>query len=126
MPRWLEFRRVLFRSDIGAAELDLDLSNYKIDTAQIESGASSMNIKVGELNPQTIMIFNAGASSINVEVPKNSGCRISSDSFLVSKNFEGFDRSGDHNYQTSNFASAKNKIFITVKTAVSSINVKRY
>lgn len=112
--------------DIGAAELDLDLSNYKIDTARIESGASSMNIKVGELNPQTIMTFNAGASSINVEVPKNSGCQISSDSFLVSKNFQGFDRKGDHIYQTSNFATAQNKIFITVKTAVSSINVKRY
>jgi len=112
--------------DIGAAELDLDLSNYKIDTARIESGAASMNIKVGELNPQTVMTFNAGASSINVEVPKNSGCQISSDSFLVSKNFEGFDSKGDHIYQTSNFASAQNKIFITVKTAVSSINVKRY
>jgi len=112
--------------DIGAAELDLDLSNYKIDTAQIESGASSMNIKVGELNPQTVMTFSAGASSINVEVPKNSGCQISSDSFLVSKNFQGFNRIGDHIYQTSNFASAQHKIFITVKTAVSSINVKRY
>ena len=112
--------------DIGAAELDLDLSNYKIDTARIESGASSMNIKVGELNPQTIMTFNAGASSINVEVPKNSGCQISSDSFLVSKNFQGFNRIGDHIYQTSNFASVPHKIFITVKTAVSSITVKRY
>jgi hypothetical protein len=112
--------------DIGAAELDLDLSNYKIDTATIESGASSMDIKIGSLNPQTVLTFNAGASSINVKVPKNSGCQISSDSFLVSKNFEDFDRKGDHIYETSNFAAAQNKIFITVKTAVSSINVKRY
>jgi hypothetical protein len=112
--------------DIGAAELDLDLSKYRIDTAKIQSGAASMNIRVGELNPVTIMTFDAGASSITVEVPQNSGCQISSDSFLVSKNFEGFSKTGDHNYQTSNFATAKNRIFITVKTAVSTINVKRY
>jgi hypothetical protein len=112
--------------DIGAAQLDLNLASYKIDTAKIESGAASIDIRIGELNPQTVMTFDAGASSINVEVPKNSGCRISSDSFLVTKNFEGFDRKGDHNYETSNFATAKNKIFITVKTAVSTINVKRY
>lgn len=111
---------------IGAAELDFDLSKYRIDTATIESGASSMHIKVGDLNPRTYMTFNAGASSINIEVPKNCGCRISSDSFLVSKSFEGFNRSGDHDYQTSNFETAGNKIFIVIKTAVSSINVSRY
>ncbi|MCX6252755.1 MAG: DUF5668 domain-containing protein [Bacteroidetes bacterium] len=112
--------------EIGAASLDLDLTEYKIDTVEVDAGASSMNIKLGDKNPRTDMKFDAGASSINIEVPENSGCQITSESFLVSKNFKGFDKKGDHIYETPNFSSAKNKIYIIVETAVSSINVKRY
>ncbi len=112
--------------DIGAADLKLDLSDYKIDTVEINAGASSMDLKIGEKNPVTVLTFNAGASSIDVKVPTNSGCQIKSESFLVSKDFKGFENKGNHIYQTPNFTVAKNKIFITVKTAVSSIDVKRY
>jgi len=112
--------------DIGAADLDLDLTEYKIDTVKVDAGASSMTIRIGDKNPRTDVEFDAGASSIDVQVPEKSGCQISSESFLVSKNFKGFEKKGDHIYQTSNFNSANAKIYITVKTAVSSINVKRY
>jgi hypothetical protein len=114
------------RLDIGAAELHLDLTEYKIDTATVEAGASSMDIKIGEKNPLTVLTFDAGASSIDVDVPKNSGCQITSESFLVSKDFHGFTKKADHTYQTENFNTAKNKVFITIKTAVSSIDVNRY
>jgi hypothetical protein len=112
--------------DVGAADLTFDLSDYKIDTVTIDAGASSMDIKVGDKNPVTVMTFDAGASSINVKVPKTSGCQITSESFLVSKDFKGFTKKEDHVYQTENFASAQKKIYITIQTAVSSIDVERY
>lgn len=112
--------------NIGAASADFDLSDYRIDTADFEAGAASMDVKLGDKNPKTVLMFNAGASSIHVEVPKTSGCQVTSESFLVSKTLEGFENKGNHVYQTSNFNSNKTKIYITIKTAVSSIEVTRY
>jgi hypothetical protein len=112
--------------DIGAAEILMDLRDYKIDTTSIDAGASSIDIKIGDKNPLTVMTFNAGASSIKVEIPKESGCQIKSESFMISKEFDGFTKKGDGIYQTANFASGKNKIYLTIKTAISKIEVIRY
>ena len=112
--------------DIGAAEILMDLRDYKIDTTNINAGASSIEIKIGSKNPLTLMTFNAGASSITVDIPKESGCQIKSESFMISKEFEGFTKKGDGIYQTENFAQGKNKIYLTVKTAISKIEINRY
>jgi pterin-4a-carbinolamine dehydratase len=112
--------------NIGAASADFDLTDYKIENANFEAGAASMDVKLGDKSPKTVLLFNAGASSIHVEVPKTSGCQVTSESFLVSKTLEGFENKGNHVYETSNFNSNKTKIYITIKTAVSSIEVTRY
>ena len=112
--------------NIGAASADFDLTDYKIDTANFDAGASSMEVKLGDKNPKTVVVFNAGASSIHVNVPKTAGCQVTSESFLVSKTLEGFDNKGNHVYQTPGFINNKTKIYITIKTAVSSIEVERY
>ena len=111
---------------IGAASLDMDLSRYKIDTATFKAGASSINVKLGDRNPLTVVTFSAGASSIHLRVPKNAGCRITSESFLISRSFDGFEKKEGRLYETENFASSPSKIIIHVKSAVSSIDVERY
>lgn len=112
--------------NIGAAKIDLDLSSYRVDSAQFEAGASSMEIKVGNKNPITILSFNAGASSITIEVPKSSGCQVTSDSFMVSKEFDELTKVSDNKYQTPGFATSKNKVYITLQSAISKIRVERY
>ncbi len=112
--------------DIGAAEILMDLRDYKIDTTTINAGASAIDIKIGSKNPVTFMTFNAGASSIKVEIPRESGCQIKSESFMISKEFEGFTKKGDGIYQTDNFTTGKNKIYLTIKTAISKIEIVRY
>jgi len=112
--------------NVGAADLDIDLMNYKIDTASINAGASTIKIRVGDRSERTNLIFDAGASSIEVEIPEKAGCRITSDSFLVSKNFKDFDEKENHTYETSNFNNAITKIYITAKITVSSFHVNRY
>jgi len=112
--------------DIGAADMNLDLTNYIIDTISVDAGASSIKMKLGGKSPCTHVSLNAGASSIKVDVPEEAGCQINSESFLISRNFKGFDKKADRMYQTSNFNSSKKKIYITIETAVSSIEVNRY
>jgi hypothetical protein len=112
--------------NIGAAEMNMDLSEYKIDTAEFDAGASSIEIKLGDKNPLTVVNFDAGASSITVKVPKTSGCQVSSESFMVSKEFEGLEKVRDNVYQSPAFSSSKNKVLITVQTAISKIRIERY
>lgn len=112
--------------DIGIAELNMDLRDYNIDTMAIKAGASSIEIQIGDKSPYTLMTFNAGASSITVDLPKTSGCQITSESYMVRKEFDGFNKMGGGVYETPNFASAQKKVKIIVKTAVSKIEVNRY
>ena len=112
--------------DIGAAEITMDLRDYKIDTTNIDAGASAIAIKVGDKSPLTVMTFSAGASSIKVGVPKESGCQIRSETFMVSKEFDGFTKTENGVYQTPNFSTSKNKVMLIVKTAVSKIEITRY
>jgi len=112
--------------DIGAASVSFDLSEYRIDTADFNAGASSIDIRLGDKNPKTVLVINAGASSIHVDVPKTAGCQVTSESFLVSKTLEGFENKGNHVYQTTGFNGNQAKIYITIKTAVSSIDIVRY
>lgn len=112
--------------DLGAASMVLDLSKYKIDTAEIDAGAASVDITLGNLNPAVYLKIDAGASSFTINVPKDAGCRIKSDSFLISKDFEGFDKKEDRTYETSNWNSSGSKINIRIETAVSTIKINRY
>lgn len=112
--------------DIGAASVTMDLSDFKIDTAKIEAGAASVEIKLGSLNPQTYLTYSAGAASLEVMIPKESACEIHSESVLVSRDFEGFIKKGDGVYQTTNYPEGTNTIILKIESAVSSLKVDRY
>ncbi|TSA29243.1 MAG: hypothetical protein D4R67_02320 [Bacteroidetes bacterium] len=112
--------------DIGAAAVKMDLSDYKIDTANIDAGAASLEIKLGALQPRTYMTYSAGAASLEVKIPKESACEIHSESVLVSRDFEGFVKKGDGVYQTANYPEGSNVIILKIESAVSSLKVDRY
>jgi hypothetical protein len=112
--------------DIGAASVKMDLSDFRIDTAKIEAGAASLEIKLGSLQPRTYMTYSAGAASLEVKIPKESACEIHSESVLVSRDFEGFVNTGDGVYQTANYPEGTNVIILKIESAVSSLKVERY
>lgn len=112
--------------DIGAAAIDLDLSPYLVQKVDIDMGAASLNIKFGDLNKETKFYLDAGASSIEISVPENSGCEIKTDVSLSSKDFDRFNKIDSDLYRTDNFDKAEKKIYLYINSGVSSINVKRY
>lgn len=112
--------------DIGAAAVKLDLSKYKVDTAEFDAGATSVEVMVGDLTPSTYLDFDASASSITVKVPKNSGCKVTSESVMASKEFDDLEKIADHTYQSKGFSYSKNKVLINVNTAISKIRIERY
>jgi hypothetical protein len=112
--------------DVGAASMDFDLSEFKTEKVDVDMGAAALKIKLGSLSPETKLSIDAGASDINIYIPIESGCKITTDGALSSKHFNDFDRINSDHYETANFDEATNKIFITIDSGVSSISVDRY
>lgn len=109
----------------GATELDFDLSKFKVNKLHVQGGAASFDIKLGEPVLNTTVEMETGVSEIELEVPANVGCRITTSTGLSSKDFDGFTTTGDNQYETENFNTASKKIFIHLKGGVSKFKVKR-
>lgn len=112
--------------DAGAASIDFNLKDYKIRNLDIEGGAASIKIWLGDLYHSSDINLSAGASSVIINVPRASGCKLSLESVLSDKKLEGFEKTDRGEYITSNFDEATNKIFIDAEAAVSSFTIIRY
>jgi hypothetical protein len=111
--------------NIGAAELDFDLSPFCVSNLDLNGGASDIDIKIGHACKETKIDVDAGVSSLILRIPKESGARLDVSAFLVGKSLDGFTKEGGY-YQTDNFEDADNKIFINIDTAISSFEINRY
>jgi len=112
--------------NVGAASMDFDLTEFKTKNVSVDMGAASIKIKLGNLYPETEVNVDAGASDINIFIPKESGCKILIDGALSSKHFDNFKKIDSDNYVTENFNEAAYKIYIDIECGVSSISVERY
>ena len=112
--------------DVGAASMDFDLTQFKTRNVDVDMGAASIKIKLGNLYSETNVSVDAGASDINIFIPRESGCEIVLDGALSSKHFNDFEKIDSDNFKTENYDEATNKIFIDIECGVSSISVERY
>jgi len=112
--------------NVGAAEVDFDLTPYKTRKINIQGGASNIEVKLGSIYPESDVNISAGAASITLKVPSDAGCEITTNTFLASKNFKGFKKIDNHHYQTEGFSTAAKKIRISTEAGMASIDVERY
>jgi hypothetical protein len=112
--------------NVGAAEVDFDLSGFKTRNLKIQGGASDIDLKIGAALPLTDVKLEAGAASIIIRVPESAGCEIISNTFMASKDFKGFTKIANQKYQTPNFATSTNKIMINLQAGVARVDVVRY
>jgi hypothetical protein len=112
--------------NVGAAEVDFDLSGFKTRNLKIQGGASDIDLKIGAALPLTDVKLEAGAASIIIRIPESAGCEIISNTFMASKDFKGFTKVANQKYQTPNFAASTNKIMINLQAGVARVDVVRY
>lgn len=115
-----------FNFDIGAANIDFDLSNFMVQDLKVEGGASSINLKMGNKSPLTNVKIEAGAASIDIKVPASTGVDLRAEMVLSSKTLKGFNKVEGGHYRSNNYATAKNKMIINIDAGVSSLNIERY
>ncbi|MDD5098426.1 MAG: GerMN domain-containing protein [Candidatus Pacebacteria bacterium] len=110
----------------GASINNLDLSELKAESVVIRTGASSLNLKIGDIINESNVSIEAGASSIVINLPKSIEAKILVESALSSKELNGLSSVGDNIYKTSNYDLGKKKVDITIKAGMASIVVNWY
>lgn len=112
--------------NVGAADFRGDFREVKMNSIDLDGGASAIRIKLGDLQKKTNIKLDAGAASIKIDIPKNAGCKISTDSFLVDKDFDGFKKIESGEYISYNYDESEQKIYIDLDAAISQLTVRRY
>lgn len=110
--------------NVGAADFNCDLRKFKVAKVEIDGGASSIKIKIGDKQAETNIDIESGASAVKVYVPELAGCELTSNSVLSDLDLDGFIKNGDV-YRTPNFDGSKQKIYIKLDAAISALNVIR-
>lgn len=112
--------------DIGAADTEFDLSALKISDIDVDGGAAAIMLKLGSEYEDVRVNVESGASSIKVKVPEDSGCDLNITSVLSGKTIRGFEKIDHGHYRTKNFDESENKIYLVIETAISSCSIIRY
>ncbi|NOR88273.1 MAG: hypothetical protein GQ527_11745 [Bacteroidales bacterium] len=112
--------------DVGAADFRGDFRKFKINEIDINGGASSIKIKISDLQDKTSINLDAAAASIKFDIPMAAGCKLDAESFLVDLDLDDFTKNEDGDYVTKNFDESKQKIYIDLDAAISKISIRRY
>lgn len=111
------------RIDSGASRIRLDLREVQTEAIDIDTGASSVELKLGDKVQRSHVSIDAGASSVSISLPQNAGARIMGDWALASRNLPQFTQVDGSTYQSTNYDTAERHIDIEVDLGVSSFNV---
>lgn len=112
--------------EVGAASVDFDLSEFKIGRIDLEGGATSVNLKLGDKSARTDIKIETGASSVEINIPETSGCDVITSTVFTGKKLDGFEKISKGHYRTPGFESDTNQIFIKIDAAMASLTVNRY
>lgn len=111
----------------GAMDAKIDLENSMVNKVDIKGGASSYQLRLSNRPDLSNVDLSLGASSVKLELPKNIGIKITSESGLSSINFKNFSLNKNGNQYTSeSYDSAQKKIELNLRTGASSIDISQY
>ncbi|USN53093.1 MAG: hypothetical protein H6760_02850 [Candidatus Nomurabacteria bacterium] len=107
----------------GAMSMDLDFTEVMLRKLTIATGASSLNLTLGDLLDESEVAIDAGASSVDISVPSTLGVDVNVDAGLSSKNLDGFSKTGEKTYRSDNYDTAEKHLSLTLDLGVSSLNI---
>ena len=117
---------VEMKFDVGAMDMDMDFSEIKLSKLEIDSGATTSEIKLGSLVDKAEFTLDTGASTTTLSLPKDLGAKLTLSSGASSKNLPDFKKIDDNTYQSENYDQATKKIDMTVKMGAATFNVEWY
>lgn len=114
------------RADVGAVQSDFDLTNLMVQQVTINSGAGQTTIHFPAKAGQTIADVYSGAGELILIVPPDVGAYIHTQQGGVVNVHVPSDRfqSVSDGYETANYASATNRVDVTLHLGVGSVDVR--
>jgi hypothetical protein len=115
-----------FDLNAGAGEFEIDLADVAVTDAQINTGASQLKLVVGRPKGDAAYRVNAGASSLTVAVPEGVEARVSTSGAILDVRSENprLTSSGGGSLETHGYASASDRVTVTITAGASSIVVR--
>jgi hypothetical protein len=112
--------------ETGAGEARLDLRELKISDVHLKSGASSTVIDLPTNAGFTRVRVEAGAASVEINVPSAVAAHIRSKGGLSSLQVDTnrFSSIGSNEYQSPDFATAENKVEMDIEMGVGSVRIR--
>ncbi len=109
--------------DTGAIEGNLDLSGLKVEKLDIDTGASMLKVAMGSYD--TVLNLDAGASSIDITLPADTGIRVRMDGALNNTNLDnaGWEKKGNLHYSPDYDSKAK-KIEAYINMGVGKLTIE--
>ncbi|MFA5070581.1 MAG: DUF5668 domain-containing protein [Patescibacteria group bacterium] len=111
---------------VGAMDMNLDFSQVMLSKLEINSGATSAEIKFGNLVEDVTFTLETGASSTDILLPKDVGAKVKIDSGVSSKDLSDFEKLDDNTYQSENYDQTTKKIEMNVDMGAASLNIDWY
>jgi len=110
----------------GAADLNLDLTKVRANQINIDAGASTIDLTLGELVSTTTVDVDAGASTITVNLPRAiSGIRFNFDGGASTKHLPTELKEVNKSlYETSDYITATKKLNLSINAGASTINIR--
>jgi hypothetical protein len=109
--------------DIGAADANLDLRRVSLASLQLDAGASSLDVRLGEdVQPGAVVSIDGGAGSFDISVPESLTVTVRTDTGLSSNDLdEGFEEIEDDVYLHDGGGP---EVEVVLRAGVSSLNVE--
>ncbi|MHB0876759.1 MAG: LiaI-LiaF-like domain-containing protein [Anaerolineae bacterium] len=110
--------------ETGASATRLDLSGLQVTELHLSTGASSTDIWMPGNAGSTRATVKSGAASVNINVPESVAARIRVQSGMASISVSRRFQRSDGGYESPDFATAANRLDLSVETGVGSVAIR--
>ncbi len=112
--------------NIGAGKAKLDLSPFRVKKLSIETGASALEVRLGDRVENMQVKIESGLAALRLEIPGALGCEVKVSGDLNLEDFEGLEKVSKGLYRTEGFSSAEKKAFLELEAGLSKIDIRKY
>jgi hypothetical protein len=110
----------------GASDLELDLRKFKTEEIKIATGASKIDITLGDKQDIQKIKIDSGASDVHISVPEHLGIEAKTNNFLGLNQIDDLKKIKKGLFRSENFDKASGKIYIEINSALSGFELERY
>jgi hypothetical protein len=117
---------ISIKVDAGATSLDFDLTDVKLAFLGVNTGASSLKVKLPANAGSTLVDVESGAASLEFNVPQGVAARIRFKQGASSSSIDlaRFPLTDAGMYQSPEFETAANKVEINLEGGANSVNIR--